>query len=54
MCNFVVITLPADGLAPIGARPSAGMVMVRLIYKHRAVTSIIKAMGVLYILDNTE
>ena len=28
--NFVVITVPADGLAPLGARPSAGTVMTNL------------------------
>ena len=26
MCSFVVCTVPADGLAPSGARPSAGIV----------------------------
>ena len=25
--NLMAITMPADGLAPLGARPSAGMVM---------------------------
>ena len=27
MCNFSVVTVPADGLAPLGARASAGTVM---------------------------
>ena len=30
MSNFVAIHVPADGLAPLGARPSAGTVMSRL------------------------
>ena len=29
MCNFIVNTVPADGLAPLGARPSAGTVMTK-------------------------
>ena len=29
MLNFIVITVPADGLAPVGARPSAGTVMTK-------------------------
>ena len=28
--NFVIIIVPADGLAPIGARPSAATVMTRV------------------------
>ena len=27
--KFVVITVPADGLAPLGARTSAGMVITK-------------------------
>ena len=27
MCSFAVSTVPADGLAPSGARPSAGAVL---------------------------
>ena len=27
--NFKVIIVPADGLAPLGARPSAGTVMTK-------------------------
>ena len=30
--NYVVIAVPADGLAPIGARPSAGTAMMKFIY----------------------
>ena len=30
MPNFVVITVPADALAPVGARASAGIVMTKL------------------------
>ena len=29
--KFVVITVPADGIAPLGARPSAGTLMTRLV-----------------------
>ena len=29
MCIFVVVIVPADGLAPLGARPSAGTVMAK-------------------------
>ena len=29
MSNFVVSTAPADGLAPIGAKPSAGTTMTK-------------------------
>ena len=29
MCNFSGSTVPADGLAPLGARPSAGTVMTK-------------------------
>ena len=32
MSNFVVNTVPADGLAPLGARPSAGTVMIKIIH----------------------
>ena len=28
MSNYVAITVPADGLAPLGARPSAGTVII--------------------------
>ena len=27
--NFVFITVPVDGLAPLGARPSTGTVMIK-------------------------
>ena len=30
MSYFIVSTVPADGLAPLGARPSAGTVMTKL------------------------
>ena len=30
MSDFVVIPVPADGLAPLGARPSAGTVKTEL------------------------
>ena len=30
MSEFVVSTVPADGLAPLGARPSAGTVMTNI------------------------
>ena len=30
MSSFIVITVPADGLAPLGAKPSAGSVMTHL------------------------
>ena len=33
MTNFAVITVPADGQAPLGAWPSAGTVMT----KHKSV-----------------
>ena len=29
MCMFVIITVHADGLAPLGARPSASIVMTK-------------------------
>ena len=29
--NFIISTMPADGLAPLGARPSAGMVVSKLV-----------------------
>ena len=29
MSNIIIITVPADGLAPNGARPSAGTVMAK-------------------------
>ena len=29
VCSIVVITVPADGLAPLGARPSPGTVMTK-------------------------
>ena len=32
MFNFVVITMPADALAPLGVRASAGTVMTKLAY----------------------
>ena len=32
MPNFVVNTVPADGLAPFSARPSAGTVMTKSMY----------------------
>ena len=31
MPNFVVITVHADGTAPLGARPSAGIVMTMVL-----------------------
>ena len=34
MSNFVVITVTADGLAPIGAMPSVGIVMTNFKIKH--------------------
>ena len=34
VCSFVVIIVPADGLAPLGARTSAGTMMTN--YIHRA------------------
>ena len=32
--NFAVMTVPADGLAPLGARPSAGTVMTKFKLVH--------------------
>ena len=29
--NFIISTVPADGLAPLGARPSANMVVSKLV-----------------------
>ena len=31
MFNVMVTTVPADGLAPLGARPSAGTVMTNFV-----------------------
>ena len=32
MCNFIIITVPADGQAPLGAGTSAGAVMTNFVY----------------------
>ena len=29
MCNFIISTVPADGLAPLGTRTSVGPVMIK-------------------------
>ena len=31
--NFVIITVPADGLAPLGARPSEDIVITKCIHQ---------------------
>ena len=45
MSNLIVITVPADGLAPNGARPAAGAVMIKFkfhIYMRLALEGLVK------------
>ena len=48
MFNFVVITVPADVLAPLGARASAGTVMTKsgfCVYIYRTSISRVKGLS---------